>query len=198
MQAKSLLRVTVEESAFARRLDMAEIFNGRYTARTDKPLVLFLIGLRLNKVWAAHKWLPVFTAMPRMLAELDRKPEAGLLSHRLYLSGRIFLLQQYWDSFDKLIAYAHDTSAHHFPAGRRSTAPSARTARSAFGMRPISSSRVNMKPSMPICRCSVLPARQPMSGRKVGFPPRETACAGINRRLWRDRRRRVAFPARAC
>ncbi len=63
---------------------MAEIFNGRYTARTDKPLVLFLIGLRLNKLWAAHKWLPVFTAMPRMLAELDRKPDAGLLSHRVY------------------------------------------------------------------------------------------------------------------
>ena len=59
---------------------MAEIFNGRYTARTDKPLVLFLIGLRLNNLRAAHKWLPVFTAMPRMLAELDRKPEAGLLA----------------------------------------------------------------------------------------------------------------------
>ena len=61
---------------------MTEIFNGRYTARTDKPLVLFLIGIRLNKLWAVHKWLPVFIAMPRMLAELDRKPEAGLLSHR--------------------------------------------------------------------------------------------------------------------
>ncbi len=95
---------------------MAKIFNGRYTACTDKSLVLFLIGLRLNKLWAAHKWLPIVTAMPRMLAELDRKPEAGLLSHRLYHSGRIFLVQQYWDSFDKLLAYAHDTSAHHFPA----------------------------------------------------------------------------------
>jgi Domain of unknown function (DUF4188) len=95
---------------------MAEIFNGRYTSRTDKPLVLFLVGLRLNKLWAVHKWLPVFTAMPRMLAELDRKPEAGLLSHRLYRSGRIFLVQQYWDSFDKLMNYAHDTSGQHFPA----------------------------------------------------------------------------------
>ncbi|MGH6830438.1 MAG: monooxygenase family protein, partial [Methylocella sp.] len=32
-----------------------------------------------------------------------------------YMSGRIFLAQQNWDSFDKLIAYAHDTSAVHFP-----------------------------------------------------------------------------------
>jgi hypothetical protein len=97
-------------------LDIAEIFNGRYTARTDKPLVLFLIGIRLNKLWAAHKWLPVFIAMPRMLAELDRRPETGLLSRRLYFSGRVILVQQYWESFDKLIAYAHDPSAQHFPA----------------------------------------------------------------------------------
>ncbi|PNE12846.1 MAG: transcriptional regulator [Beijerinckiaceae bacterium] len=95
---------------------MTKIFNGRYTARTDKPLVLFLIGIRLNKLWAVHKWLPVFIAMPRMLAELGRKREAGLLSHRLYHSGRIYLVQQYWESFDKLIAYAHDPSAKHFPA----------------------------------------------------------------------------------
>jgi len=59
---------------------VTEICNGRYTARTDKPLVLFLIGIRLNKLWAVHKWLPVFIAMPWMLAELDRKPEAGLLA----------------------------------------------------------------------------------------------------------------------
>ncbi len=39
----------------ARRLEMTEIFSGRYTARTDKPLALFLIGMWLNKLWAAHK-----------------------------------------------------------------------------------------------------------------------------------------------
>ncbi len=65
---------------------MAEIFNGHCTARAGKPPVLFLIGMRLNKLWAVHKWLPVSIAMPRMLADLDRKPEAGLLSHRLYMS----------------------------------------------------------------------------------------------------------------
>ena len=153
--------------------------------------MLFLIGLRLNKLlWAAHKWLPVFAAMPRMLAELDRKPEAGLLSHRLYHSGRIFLVQQYWDSFDKLIAYAHDTSAQHFPAW--ATFNRAVSRDGTVGRRPISSSRANMKPSTPICRCSALPVRQPMSAPKLGFPPRGTACAGISLRLGRAKRR-VAF-----
>lgn len=95
------------------------IFNGRYTARSDRPIVLFLIGMRLNKPWLVHKWFPVALAMRRMLAELGRKPEAGLLSYTSYspiFSGRTFLVQQYWESFDKLLAYAHDTAGQHFPA----------------------------------------------------------------------------------
>ena len=95
---------------------MSRVFDGRYTARMENPLVLFLIGMRINQIWAVHKWLPVFLAMPRMLAELRGKPEAGMLSYRLYWSGRILMVQQYWRSFDKLLAYAHDATAAHFPA----------------------------------------------------------------------------------
>ena len=95
---------------------MAEIFADRLTARLDSPVVLFLIGMRFNKLLAVHKWFPVVAAMPRMLAELASKPEAGLLSYRTYLSGRVIMMQQYWQSFDKLVAYAHDKSDRHFPA----------------------------------------------------------------------------------
>jgi Domain of unknown function (DUF4188) len=95
---------------------MNPIFPDRYTARLDKPVVLFLIGMRINKFLAVRKWLPVAMAMPRMLAELSKKPEVGMLSYRTYLSGRVIMVQEYWESFDKLIAYAHDRSAQHFPA----------------------------------------------------------------------------------
>jgi len=95
---------------------MTEIFPGRYAGRAEKPLVLFLIGLRLNKLWAVHKWGPVVLAMPRMLAELGHNPDSGFLSARTYLSGRVVLVQQYWESFEKLLAYAHDRDAEHFPA----------------------------------------------------------------------------------
>ena len=64
---------------------MSRIFDGRYTARAEKPIVLFLIGMRFNKLLAVQKWLPVFRAMPRMLAELRRHPEAGMLSYRTLL-----------------------------------------------------------------------------------------------------------------
>jgi hypothetical protein len=99
-----------------RGIRMPPIFAGRYAARTDRPLVLFLIGMRFNKLLAVRKWLPIARAMPRMLAELDKHPEAGLLAHRSYISGRIILVQQYWESFEKLLAYAKDPSATHFPA----------------------------------------------------------------------------------
>ncbi|MGP8232964.1 MAG: DUF4188 domain-containing protein [Methylovirgula sp.] len=95
---------------------MASIYAGRYTARANRSLVLFLIGMRFNKLILPHKWLPVFLAMPRMLAELRRRPEAGLLSSRSYFSGRVILVQQYWESFDKLVAYAHAADEAHFPA----------------------------------------------------------------------------------
>ena len=95
---------------------MALIFDGRYTARLEHPLVLFLIGMRLNKLILANKWLPVLLAMPRMLKELQQRPDAGLLSHRTFLSGRTILVLQYWESFEKLVAYAHATDASHFPA----------------------------------------------------------------------------------
>jgi hypothetical protein len=95
---------------------MTEIFADRYAAQLDQPVILFLIGMRFNKLLAVRQWLPVVMAMPRMLSELSNKPEAGLLFHRSYLSGRIVLVQQYWQSFDKLLAYAHDRSGEHFPA----------------------------------------------------------------------------------
>ena len=33
----------------------------------EGDFVVFLIGLRINKPWMLHKWLPVFRAMPRMI-----------------------------------------------------------------------------------------------------------------------------------
>ncbi len=51
----------------------------RLTATLDGDFVVFLIGMRINKPWMAHKWFPVALAMPRMLKELSRQPELGFL-----------------------------------------------------------------------------------------------------------------------
>ena len=92
------------------------IIPGRRQAHPDKPFALFLIGMRINRWWAVNSWLPVAMAMPRMQAELVRKPQAGLLWQRNFISGRMALSLQYWESMEKLFAYAHDREGEHFPA----------------------------------------------------------------------------------
>ncbi|WP_407986855.1 DUF4188 domain-containing protein [Kitasatospora sp. CMC57] len=80
---------------------------GRTTAAAEGEVVLFLLGMRINHFWAVHRWLPVATAMPGMLRELSRDTESGLMGCQL-LSGspRTYYLVQYWESKEKLLAYA--------------------------------------------------------------------------------------------
>ncbi len=87
------------------------------TAAIEGDFVVFLIGVRINKLWKARKWLPVFLAMPRMLRELKRSPESGFLGADLYAgSPRRLMVVQYWRSFGHLEAYARSREAEHWPA----------------------------------------------------------------------------------
>jgi hypothetical protein len=95
---------------------MASVIPSRVTHRYDGDLVVFLIGMRINKVWRPDLWLPVFRAMPRMLAELARDPESGFLGSRLIFDPRGPWLVQYWNSVEKLYDYASNSEATHRPA----------------------------------------------------------------------------------
>ena len=98
---------------------MARIENGRMTHDHDGELVVFLIGMRINRWWRPDLWLPVFNAMPPMLAELSRDPASGMLGYRLTLGGGGPLLVMYWDSHELLYAYASQPDAQHRPAWTR-------------------------------------------------------------------------------
>jgi Domain of unknown function (DUF4188) len=87
------------------------------TAAIEGDFVVFLIGMRVNKPWKLQRWVPVALAMPRMLRELDRRPEAGLLGADWYFgSPRRAMIVQYWRSFEHLEAYARSRDAEHWPA----------------------------------------------------------------------------------
>jgi Domain of unknown function (DUF4188) len=61
---------------------MTDIVASRVTGRIEGDFVVFLIGMRINRFWKLHKWLPVARAMPKMLKELEAAPpEAGFLGH---------------------------------------------------------------------------------------------------------------------
>ena len=95
---------------------MATIFPGRYTAQSDEPFVVFLIGFRVNRWLAMRSWMGVAQAMPPMIAELKRQPELGLLHAQYFVYWRGVGVMQYWRSFEQLHAYAHARDAAHLPA----------------------------------------------------------------------------------
>lgn len=94
---------------------MTQIINDRMTIEADE-VVVFLIGMRVNKLWKVWKWFPVMAAMPRMLKELAKKPELGLLHARNHFSFRNAMVVQYWKSHEALQAYATNREAEHLPA----------------------------------------------------------------------------------
>ena len=97
---------------------MASIIDRRITARIQGDFVVFLIGMRINKPWKAHKWLLNVRTMPKMLKELEAAPAAhGFLG---YTNLGLFSLVQYWRSFDHLEAYARAREKSTGPRGSSS------------------------------------------------------------------------------
>jgi hypothetical protein len=95
---------------------MSEIIAKRVCAEIEGDFVVFLIGMRINRPWKFWKWAPVAAAMPRMLIELAKQPELGLLHARSMFGFPDIVVTQYWRSFDHLEAYAKSREAAHLPA----------------------------------------------------------------------------------
>jgi len=94
---------------------MALIIKERMTAEVDDDFVVFLIGMRINKLWKIHKWFPVVMAMPKMISELYKNPDLGFISHEQWF-GRTTIMVQYWKSFEQLEDYAKSRTSNHLPA----------------------------------------------------------------------------------
>ena len=97
---------------------MSAILKGRYTAVPTEEHVVFLIGMRVNRLFAFGSWMPAARAMPKMLAELQARPELGLLHSESFLGWRTFFFVQYWESFEKLERFARAKDLPHVPAWR--------------------------------------------------------------------------------
>jgi hypothetical protein len=87
----------------------------RLTATLENDFVVFLIGMRINNPFKIHKWLPVASAMPRMLKELYQQPELGFIHAEMWFS-RTIIQVQYWRSMEQLLTYARNKEAQHLPA----------------------------------------------------------------------------------
>ncbi len=95
---------------------MAVIEPKRMAAQLSGDIVVFLIGMRINSYHKVGRWFPVVRAMAKMLRELERQPDLGLLHARSHFGWRSAMVVQYWRSFEQLHAYATDATKAHLPA----------------------------------------------------------------------------------
>jgi len=98
---------------------MSRVITGRMTHRYDGELVVFHIGMQINRWWRPDLWLPAFVAMPRMLKELSSDPDSGLMGYTLLLGRGGPYVVQYWSSIDKLYDFASNPAQPHRPAWTR-------------------------------------------------------------------------------
>lgn len=97
---------------------MRNVVPGRFTAKMEGSFVVFIIGMRINKRLAFHKWVPVATAMGGMLKELYQHPELGFLGTTSHWNMRELTQIQYWRSYVHLENYARH-SHNHLTAWRK-------------------------------------------------------------------------------
>ena len=91
------------------------ILPGRHTADHVGPLVVLIIGMRINCYWRVHRWLPPLIAMQRMIRELKNDPESGFLgAFAMKGDARTLMYTQYWRDFGHLEAYARAPGKLHW------------------------------------------------------------------------------------
>ena len=98
---------------------MPQVIPGRFAAQFEQPLVVFLIGMRVNRVREVNKWLPVARAMGPMLQPLFENPEKGFLGGQLFYYWRGIALVQYWRSFEDLEKFARSPEEPHLGPWQR-------------------------------------------------------------------------------
>ncbi|BCL84225.1 transcriptional regulator [Ktedonobacteria bacterium brp13] len=98
---------------------MAKVIPGRFTAQNDEPFVVFLIGMRINHLFAFKRWIPTALAMRSMLILLYRHPGIGMLGSQLFFYRRGIGVIQYWRSFEALEQFARSKEDPHLAAWRR-------------------------------------------------------------------------------
>ncbi len=91
--------------------------NERLMSAAEGDVVVFLIGMRVNRWWKIWQWLRTAIAMPPMLRELSANPELGFLGGESWF-GRTTVMVTYWKSVDHLFRYARMRTAQHLPAWR--------------------------------------------------------------------------------
>jgi len=97
----------------------AGVRGGAYAADVgEDEVVLFVIGMRVNRLRRVGSWTYVARQMPAMLRELAALPDSPLLWFRSWWSGRDVMVTQIWRSAEELGHFARDQDHPHAAACR--------------------------------------------------------------------------------
>jgi hypothetical protein len=105
-----------------RGASLMDIKTGRYTADYPDDFVVFLIGMRINKLRRLSEWWPVFRGSLAMQKETLALPGSPMLASRAlveYGDPRSFVMIQYWRSFEELESWANAADLRHRPAQKK-------------------------------------------------------------------------------
>lgn len=100
---------------------MTHVRQGRHTADVQAAgdeVVVFLIGMRINKPWKLRRWRTAVVAMPKMLSYLQQHPDKGLLGYHMSLFPAVIIVQ-YWRSFEDLERFARNPDDPHLEPWRQ-------------------------------------------------------------------------------
>lgn len=100
---KAVCKYEIKPGGYAMKKSLQE---GRFTTENEKELVIFVIGMRINRFRSIRKWLPVLLAMPPMIKELSIRKDLGCLHLQSYVQLPTTMMIQYWESEEQLLAYA--------------------------------------------------------------------------------------------
>lgn len=89
----------------------------RTTAEIDGDFVIYINGMRLNKLRAVHKWLLAGRKLAKMFDRLEADPDSGLLGYQpAFMGVRSGAVIRYWRSLEDIRRFARDPDDLHVPA----------------------------------------------------------------------------------
>jgi hypothetical protein len=96
---------------------MTPIFRERMAAEMDDGFVIYINGMRLNKLRAFPQWLRANWTVAKMFRRLENDPDSGFLGYTpIFLGLRKGAAMQYWRSLEDLQRFATDPDGPHVPA----------------------------------------------------------------------------------
>lgn len=96
-----------------------EVVGGRATAGMDESFVVFVMGVRVNRILAFRSWIGVMLSLRSMLRELRERPGTGFLGGHTHFCWREVTLLQYWRSYEDLEKYSRNPNQAHMPGWQK-------------------------------------------------------------------------------